>query len=68
MKELLVCRGFKICKYYTVLPAGDRGFLRVLNSPKLNRPAELVVPAAWIRRAKECCGLGQYQIAVAQKA
>jgi SAM-dependent methyltransferase len=68
LHALLERGGFNLLRSYTVMLAGDRGILRVLNSPILNRPARLVIPGACIRKAKEICGLGQYRIAVAQRA
>jgi 2-polyprenyl-3-methyl-5-hydroxy-6-metoxy-1,4-benzoquinol methylase len=52
----------------TILPAGDRGFLRWVNARKLNRPVEALVSARRLVRAKERLGLGQYRLLVAQRA
>jgi SAM-dependent methyltransferase len=67
LHALLEAGGFRLLRSYTVMPAGDKGILRVLNTPKINRPAQVVIPAGWIKRAKELCGLGQYRIVVAQR-
>lgn len=68
LHTLLKRGGFRLLRSYTVMPAGDQGIFRVLNSRKLNRLAQLVVPKVWVRRAKELCGVGQYRIAVARRA
>jgi SAM-dependent methyltransferase len=65
--DLLERGGFSLVRSYTVLPAGDRGILRVLNSRRLNLATQTLLPEIWIRRAKELCGLGQYRIAVARR-
>jgi SAM-dependent methyltransferase len=67
LEAMLKGAGFRLVKFYTALPDGDRGFLRILNSAKLNRLVGTVIPPAWIRKAKELCGLGQYFIVVAQR-
>jgi SAM-dependent methyltransferase len=68
LHALLERGGFRPVRSYTVMPAGDQGIFKVLNSRKLNRLAEFIVPEVSIRRAKEFCGVGQYRIAVAQRA
>ena len=48
---------FDIAKAFTIQPAGKRGFLRVVNSAKLNKLCSKVVPEACLQRLKEKCGL-----------
>lgn len=66
--EALVQRaGLTVLKSYTVFPAGDRGFLRFLNTPKLTRPLDYTFLGPWYRRVRERCGLGRFRIVVAQR-
>jgi len=67
LEQLLVRHRFVMCRYFTVMPAGDRGILRLVNSAKLNTVASQVMPTSWLRKMKEAAGLGQYQIAIAQR-
>jgi 2-polyprenyl-3-methyl-5-hydroxy-6-metoxy-1,4-benzoquinol methylase len=50
----------------SVCPAGSRGFLRLVNSVKLNRLAGAVVGGARLERFKERLLLGQTLIAIAR--
>jgi SAM-dependent methyltransferase len=67
LRTMLRRAGLRIVRFFTVIRAGDRGILRILNSPKLNRVVETLIPEAWIRRVMEVCGLGQFLIVVAQR-
>ena len=58
---------FHIKRLYTVLPTGDKGILRVTNSPRLNRILAAVMGERALARLKEASGLGQTIIAFAQK-
>jgi 2-polyprenyl-3-methyl-5-hydroxy-6-metoxy-1,4-benzoquinol methylase len=58
---------FRISRAFTIQPSGNRGFLRVVNSTKLNRLLAKVIPQTTIDRFKEKCGLGQTLIVVARK-
>lgn len=51
----------------SVAPAGDEGFLRIVNSPKLNWLASCVLPEPLIERAKERAMLGSSLVAVARR-
>lgn len=67
LRTLLERNGFRVLKFYTIAPEGDRGILSVVNSPRLNRLARLLIPEALIKRAKERCGLGGHFVVVAQR-
>jgi hypothetical protein len=58
---------FDIVKALTIQPAGDRGFLRVVNSRKLDRLLSKAISSTSLERLKEKYGLGQTLIVVAQK-
>jgi SAM-dependent methyltransferase len=58
---------FDILKASTMRPAGDRGFLRIVNSARLNGLASKVIPRPLLERFKERCGLGQTLIVLARK-
>ena len=59
--------GLKIERSYTIMPRGNLGILRLVNSPRLN---DVFGPrfAAAIRRVKEHAGFGQYRVVVARRA
>lgn len=67
LTALLRRHGFQLVKFYTTMPAGDRGILRWVNSGKINRMVETIVPEVKVTKAKEMAGLGRYFIVVAQK-
>ncbi|MCI0556514.1 MAG: class I SAM-dependent methyltransferase, partial [Anaerolineae bacterium] len=52
---------------WTILPSGDKGILRVVNSHKLNRLIGQFVSQTFIEQVKEWCGLGQYRVVVARR-
>ena len=66
LRELLAPH-FERIAITSVMPVGDKGLLRIFNSPKLNRLAECVVSARRIERAKERGLLGHTLIAVVRK-
>lgn len=66
LHQLLKRSGFLIRKSMTVLPAGDMGVLRWVNSRKLNNAAAYLLRESTIVRLKELLGLGQFRIVVAQ--
>ena len=63
----LLARSFDIEQFTTMLPEGDRGFLRVVNSTKVNRLLQLVWAEETIQAAKERAGLGQSIAVVARR-
>jgi SAM-dependent methyltransferase len=66
LHALLTRTSFDLLSSRTILPAGDEGLLRWVNSGKLNAPFVRVLGAARVMGAKEACGLGQYRLAVAR--
>jgi hypothetical protein len=58
--------GFTIERSETIMPRGNLGILRIVNSRVLNGMfGPRLAPA--LRRMKECAGLGQYSLVVARK-
>lgn len=66
LKRLLRPR-FRILHIASLLPIGNRGILRVLNSHKLNTILGFVIPRHSLDGLKERAGLGYTLIALAQK-
>ncbi|MFZ0927667.1 MAG: methyltransferase domain-containing protein [Syntrophobacteraceae bacterium] len=69
MKELrrMLSSRFRIMKAFTIEPAGDLGFLRIVNSRKLKRLVTALVPELTLERFKERAGCGQTLVALARK-
>jgi SAM-dependent methyltransferase len=63
----LVRHRFSVVHSETIIPEGNRGMLRLLNSHRLNGWIEKVVPAPHIVRLKERIGLGKSLVVVARK-
>lgn len=63
---LMKAAGLGIEQSYTIMPRGDVGFLRIVNSRRLNhifgKPG-----ADFLKGMKERVGLGQYRVVVARK-
>ncbi len=66
LKQLLSSE-FRLLRSGTTIPFGHRGFLRFLNSRKLNRPFVAAFGEDRVARAKESLGLGNTLFALAQK-
>ncbi len=66
LKKLLSSQ-FKILEIFTIIPQGQLGILRVINSFKLNSLAQLLLPQAKIDRLKEKAGFGWQMVFLAQK-
>jgi 2-polyprenyl-3-methyl-5-hydroxy-6-metoxy-1,4-benzoquinol methylase len=66
LKHLLRSR-FDIVRSKTIIPAGDHGVLRLVNSPRLNGLLGRVIPQGLLDRAKERAGLGYQLLVVARK-
>jgi 2-polyprenyl-3-methyl-5-hydroxy-6-metoxy-1,4-benzoquinol methylase len=66
LHELVKSAGFTIERMWTIMPRGNRGILRVINSHKLNH-AFGPRCAAFLQRLKERVGLGQYHVIIARK-
>lgn len=67
LRTLIQSAGFTIERFETIMPRGNLGVLRVINSWRLNRafgPRVEKVLRSW----KEWAGLGQYFVVVARKA
>lgn len=66
LHDLVQQAGLTIERSYTIMPRGNMGWLRIINSPRLN---EAFGPrcAAMFRWAKERVGLGQYRVLIARK-
>lgn len=58
---------FDILKATTMRPAGELGFLRIINSARLNGLVSKVIPKPSLERLKERCGLGQTLLILGQK-
>lgn len=63
----LISQHFRIVRLNTLIPHGDGGILRVVNSPKVNRLVEMLIGAQRAERVKERMGLGYYLILLAKK-
>jgi 2-polyprenyl-3-methyl-5-hydroxy-6-metoxy-1,4-benzoquinol methylase len=66
LKELLRTK-FRILRATTILPLGNGGVLRVINSYKFNRALELVIPRRFLDALKARAGFGYQLIVLAQK-
>jgi len=58
---------FRVLRTSTIIPLGNRGFLRLVNSSTLNRVIGRVIPPAYLERLKEWAGWGYTLVALAQK-
>jgi 2-polyprenyl-3-methyl-5-hydroxy-6-metoxy-1,4-benzoquinol methylase len=58
---------FEILESTSVIPLGNQGVLRFVNSPKLNRALQLLIPEATLRAWKERAGLGYTLLCLARK-
>jgi SAM-dependent methyltransferase len=63
----LLSAHFRCLRLFTIEPSGDMGFLRIMNSPKLNSALLRVFSQERIRKMKEFVGCGQTIITLAQK-
>jgi 2-polyprenyl-3-methyl-5-hydroxy-6-metoxy-1,4-benzoquinol methylase len=66
LRALIVQAGLTIERFTTIMPRGDLGILRWINSAHLNESFGPGV-AAVLRRLKEQAGFGQYSLVVARK-
>jgi 2-polyprenyl-3-methyl-5-hydroxy-6-metoxy-1,4-benzoquinol methylase len=67
LHRLIEQAGLEVERSYTIMPRGNLGILRIINSGRLNR-ALGSRGAAIFRLLKENCGLGQYRVVVAGKS
>ena len=66
LHDLVTSAGFAIEESYTIMPRGNLGLLRLLNSGRLDAVLGPSLAARW-RRLKERAGLGQYRVIQARK-
>ena len=66
LKQLLQSE-YRLLKHTTIIPRGDRGFLRVANSAKLNAGLKAVFGDAAVDRFKERAGWGYTLLTLWQK-
>lgn len=67
LHKLIASAGLAIERFYTIMPRGQGGILRLVNARHVN---EAFGPrsAAMVRRWKEQMGFGQYRVVVARKS
>ena len=58
---------FRVLRTTSIIPLGNRGVLRWVNSSTLNRALGRVIPPPCLERLKEWAGLGYTLVALAQK-
>lgn len=63
----MLARDFELIELTSLEPVGDQGFLRLVNSTKLNRLLAHVIGAGALERAKERWLLGHTLMALARK-
>jgi 2-polyprenyl-3-methyl-5-hydroxy-6-metoxy-1,4-benzoquinol methylase len=63
----LLQHAFCVLKSVTILPKGDKGLLRIINSYKLNRVLRCLVRDSTIVRIQEKLGLGHCRVVLAQR-
>jgi len=66
LHALIQSAGLTIERSYTIMPRGNLGILRIINSWRLNQAFGSRVESG-LRRLKERAGLGQYFVVVARK-
>jgi len=67
LHELVKQAGLALERSFTIMPRGNMGILRIINSYRLDRLLGQT-GASFVRRRKEQVGLGQYRVVVARKA
>lgn len=69
MRQLrrLLTPDFNVERAFTIQPSGDKGFLRVVNSRKVNQALSLVISKSTLESLKEWFGLGQSLVVLAQR-
>ncbi|PYO84808.1 MAG: hypothetical protein DMD65_02270 [Gemmatimonadetes bacterium] len=60
-------RRFRVLRTASIIPLGDRGILRLVNSYKLNRALGWLLSPRSVERLKEWAGFGYTLLALAQK-
>ena len=75
IKKWLALRGlkrliephFKVVRSTSVIPMGERGLLRIINSPKLNKALAWLISKRRVEALKEKMGFGYSVIVMGQK-
>lgn len=67
LASLLASRGFVVCKSFTIIPHGQVGILRLVNSVRINSIIASVLGRERLIRLKETLGFGWQMIFLAQK-
>jgi hypothetical protein len=62
LERMLTVHGFDVRRSFTVVPAGDQGWLRVLNSRRFKE----LLGERYVRLLEDF-GLGQNRVAIARK-
>lgn len=60
-------RQFHVLRTTSIMPIGDRGIQRIVNSGKLNTALGWLIPPRYLEQLKEWAGLGYTLIALARK-
>src|SRR5256712_3465285 len=60
-------RRFRVLRSTSIIPVGDRGNLRLVNSYKLNTALGWLIPPRYLQHLKEWAGCGYTLVALAQK-
>jgi len=58
---------FEILRFHSILPMGNKGWLRLVNSPKLNAAMRRLVPEGRLQAWKERAGFGYTLVVLARK-
>jgi 2-polyprenyl-3-methyl-5-hydroxy-6-metoxy-1,4-benzoquinol methylase len=58
---------FKLIAYTTIIPCGSKGICRYINSRKISKLLNLVIPQSTLDKLKEWAGLGLNIVVLAQK-
>jgi hypothetical protein len=66
LHELIKSAGLTIERSWTIMPRGECGILRIVNSRHLNQAFGSRFEAV-LRRVKERVGFGQYRVVIARK-
>jgi 2-polyprenyl-3-methyl-5-hydroxy-6-metoxy-1,4-benzoquinol methylase len=58
---------FKLKRAFTIQPSGDKGFLRIVNSARINRVLSLAISPPILESLKEMAGFGQSLVVLTQR-
>ena len=65
--KAMLRRRFRVLHTTSIMPIGDRGILRLVNSYKVNKALGWVISPRRLERLKEWAGFGYTLVALAQK-